>query len=75
MQPRSERLRISKRSKPYSSLRATRAAQIAKGTSVSDRMSADCYPQIQGPDKTERILAHRSKMGELESGSVRVHTV
>lgn len=55
VQPRSERLRISKRSKPYSSLRATRAAQIAKGTSVSDRMSADSYPQIQGPGKAERL--------------------
>lgn len=38
-------------------------------------MSADSHPQIQGLGKAERIVTHRSKMGELESGSVRVHTV
>ena len=76
MLPRSELLKTSRQSRPYSSLKATKLAQIARGTSVSrvdaekDNVHVTSVLYI-----ADKALPHRSKMGELESGNLRVHTV
>ena len=75
MQLPSELLRINKRSRPSSSLKGTRVAQIVRETSVSGRMSAISFYIVYGLGEADRLLPNRSKMGELESGSLRVHTV
>ncbi len=73
MQPQSELLKISKPSRPYSSLRVTRAAQIAKETSVSQSCLRASSSLIL--HEADWILPHRSEMGELEPGNLCVHTV
>ena len=75
MRPQSEQLRTSKPSRPYSSLTTIRAVLIAKEISVSEASLQTNYYLGYGLDVAEVIVLHRSKMGELESGSIRVHTV
>ena len=75
MRPQSEQLRTSKPSRLYSSLKTIRAVLIAKEISVSEVSLQTRYALGYDLDDAEVIVLHRSKMGELESGSVRVHTV
>ena len=75
MRPQSERLRTSKPSRPYSSLKAIRAVLIAKEISVSEASLQISCAIGYGLDNAKMIVLFRSKMGELESGSVRVYTV
>ena len=75
MRPQSEQLRISKPSRPYSSLKTIRAVLIAKGISVSGASLQTNCALGYVLDDAEVIVLYRSKMGELESGSVCVHTV
>ena len=75
MRPQSEQPRTSKPSRPYSSLKTIRAVLIAKETSVSEASLQPNCALGYGLDDAEVYVLYRSKMGELESGSVRVHTV
>ena len=75
MRPRNELRRTNNLSRPYSSLKATRAAQIAKGTSVSEARLRASSHVVYGLNEADMIISHRPKMGELESRSLRVHTV
>ena len=75
MRPQSELPRISKRSRPYSNSKATRAAQIAKETSVSEGCLRVNLCVFHGLQEADGIVPFRSKMGELESRSLRVHPV